>query len=1373
MKKRLMLIMLAVLTALCLAACAGCNEETPSKPSDTTYTVTVQDTENGTVSVSATSVKKGESVVITVTPDEHYVLDVLEVNGNAVAVTGNTYTVASVDANITVSATFKKQTVTVTFDRGNPATATVTVGETYGELPSVTGAPGNRFIGWFTEENGGGLQILPTTVVTKTEDHTLYPYFTDKLVVTFDYGAGVGTEPRREVAANDVLGELPETEAPLGGILYGWFVGEERIDAEYVITEDVTVRASYITAEIALADGSGTTAVGGTVNNNVAPEIIVSVKLDGKETDVELDIETTDGSIAEIVDGAVVALGDGEVYVKAALDGVEVTRSEFVITCRSYAEYRAVTNKTEFLAIKDDKAGKYYIAADIDLEGAALWDVANNYAPIFGVFTGVIDGLGHTVSNATAHPSGWNAGAFSEMNGVVCDIAFTDMRTETGNCANNGFFGNVKGTVENVYLDIEFRYTGRADGTASWAALAYMVNNDAVIRDCVVNLRSSVATENVAAIACNAGGWTGVVENVFVIKNGLTLTSEFDGMYCGEAAAGVAEAQLKNSGKFDYIVELWNSTDVDATKLGGAWTDVDGALYFHGRKAMDATPEYVIVPSGDVELTFEDLEAEGKDQIIYSVLFIHDGADMNGEIPENVSTESSNAAVAELIFDRDESVFVLVNKSAGTAVITVKVGDYTGTFTVTLTQIIHIDTAQEFIEKISANPNGHFVIDADIDFASYQDGWVKKPGTDGESIASEFGGFIDGQNHVLKNMKLTDGNKGGLFARFSGTIKNVAFVNVTGQSANNVGGLFYEMYGSGLLQNVYLDYVMQGSGSAVNKAGPIAGKVAVANIDGVVINLRFADGVDTSSIENVGAIAGHANAWLAKVDNVKVILNGIALGKLKLAAAEAADGVSAAWTNCEQYADFAGFLGGSIGYFTEEKGWLFDRTGITFGNAYVLAIPEYTVEAQTAAVSREFTEGMEPFEIAVDVYNYIDRLEAYPDRLEVRSSEENVATVAVVDGKITVTALGVGTTVVTVSVGDAYVEISVMLALPAEADLTYDGETTLALDYETVGKTVETSIAAVKDGEAADIPADVTLGSDKQSVAEFVYNAETGKIDIVLNGVGNATLTAQIGAGTVITFNVTVAKIYHISTADEFRAKLEADLAGSFVLDNDIDLGGGFGGKTDGTAFGNFSGVLDGKGYKVSNFWLPGGWTSGGMFYELSGTVKNIAFINARGSGNANCSGLFYSINGGTVSNVYLDFEIQGAAIDATNGSGPLAYMMDGSDVENVVINLRVASTLTDIAALKCGAIVGRLCSWATVADNVKVILNGMTVNDVNLAYNDVTGTELTDWWKGKGCAVYGSYAEFAASDFAAFDGDVWTVDETGITFGSNKVLSV
>ena len=91
MKKRLMLIMLAVLTALCLAACAGCNEETPSKPSDTTYTVTVQDTENGTVSVSATSVKKGESVVITVTPDEHYVLDVLEVNGNAVAVTGKSH----------------------------------------------------------------------------------------------------------------------------------------------------------------------------------------------------------------------------------------------------------------------------------------------------------------------------------------------------------------------------------------------------------------------------------------------------------------------------------------------------------------------------------------------------------------------------------------------------------------------------------------------------------------------------------------------------------------------------------------------------------------------------------------------------------------------------------------------------------------------------------------------------------------------------------------------------------------------------------------------------------------------------------------------------------------------------------------------------------------------------------------------------------------------------------------------------------------------------------------------------------------------------------------------------------------------------------
>ncbi len=56
------------------------------------------------------------------------------------------------------------------------ATRTVTYGSPYGELPTATGLR-QVFLGWFTEENGKGTKIEEDTIVTATEDHTLYALF--------------------------------------------------------------------------------------------------------------------------------------------------------------------------------------------------------------------------------------------------------------------------------------------------------------------------------------------------------------------------------------------------------------------------------------------------------------------------------------------------------------------------------------------------------------------------------------------------------------------------------------------------------------------------------------------------------------------------------------------------------------------------------------------------------------------------------------------------------------------------------------------------------------------------------------------------------------------------------------------------------------------------------------------------------------------------------------------------------------------------------------------------------------------------------------------------------------------------------------------
>ena len=83
-----------------------------------------------------------------------------------------------------------------------------------------------------------------------------------------------------------------------------------------------------------------------------------------------------------------------------------------------------------------------------------------------------------------------------------------------------------------------------------------------------------------------------------------------------------------------------------------------------------------------------------------------------------------------------------------------------------------------FTAILSADPNGNYVLGSDIDFA----------GANPQSVMAEFGGVLDGRGYSLKNLNLkhnaiNDNYQAYLFARLSGTIKNI--------------GLDYELYANG------------------------------------------------------------------------------------------------------------------------------------------------------------------------------------------------------------------------------------------------------------------------------------------------------------------------------------------------------------------------------------------------------------------------------------------------------------------------------------------------------------------------------------------------------------------------------------------------
>ena len=128
--KKLLIGLFTVMLAISIVGCSissgpskdnkgsddGTDNTTTSSPAVTpdpapTYTVTINPSENGTVTASKTSdIAEGETITLTITPtnteDDDYKLDTLSVkNGDTdISVTNNTFTMPA--ANVTVSATF-------------------------------------------------------------------------------------------------------------------------------------------------------------------------------------------------------------------------------------------------------------------------------------------------------------------------------------------------------------------------------------------------------------------------------------------------------------------------------------------------------------------------------------------------------------------------------------------------------------------------------------------------------------------------------------------------------------------------------------------------------------------------------------------------------------------------------------------------------------------------------------------------------------------------------------------------------------------------------------------------------------------------------------------------------------------------------------------------------------------------------------------------------------------------------------------------------------------------------------------------------------------------------------------------------------------
>ena len=117
----------------------------------------------------------------------------------------------------------KKVTVSFNGNGGtvSPATKTVNVGETYGDLPTASRS-NYTFDGWYTDASAG-TEITSSSSVTETSAHTIYAHWSKtKAMVTLNANGGSVSPTSVEVFMGDYYSNLP-TPTRSGYSFAGWY----------------------------------------------------------------------------------------------------------------------------------------------------------------------------------------------------------------------------------------------------------------------------------------------------------------------------------------------------------------------------------------------------------------------------------------------------------------------------------------------------------------------------------------------------------------------------------------------------------------------------------------------------------------------------------------------------------------------------------------------------------------------------------------------------------------------------------------------------------------------------------------------------------------------------------------------------------------------------------------------------------------------------------------------------------------------------------------------------------------------------------------------------------------------------------------------
>ncbi len=195
--------------------------------------------------------------------------------------------------------------------------------------------------------------------------------------------------------------------------------------------------------------------------------------------------------------------------------------------------YSVIATADQLQAMNGDLSGKYVLATDIDAINSQDWDNGRGFAPVgdaASAFTGVLEGLGHQVSNVSINrPTTDNVGLFGITDGsVIQNIGLTNLNV-IGRSNVGGVAGVNNGAISNTYATGSIRGVNTVGGLAG-------VNQGTI--------NNAYATSSINASGSVAGGLAGSLSSTGSISNayasGAVTGGSVAGGLVGESAGTIS-----------------------------------------------------------------------------------------------------------------------------------------------------------------------------------------------------------------------------------------------------------------------------------------------------------------------------------------------------------------------------------------------------------------------------------------------------------------------------------------------------------------------------------------------------------------------------------------------------------------------------------------------------------------------------------------------------------------------------------------------------------------------------------------------------------------------------------------------------------------